>query len=96
MLTHGESDFYITYIDPESHTVRNYFPDFLIKTKDGRWLIVEVKGDNKIDDPVVRAKAEYARKMASDNSFSYYMIKASDASNYGYKALTREDLHLQY
>lgn len=43
MLTHGESDFYITYIDPESHTVRNYFPDFLIKTKDGRWLIVEVK-----------------------------------------------------
>ena len=29
MLTHGESDFFISYIDPTSHTVRKYFPDFL-------------------------------------------------------------------
>lgn len=96
MLTHGESDFYVTYIDPESHTVRNYFPDFLIKTKDGRWLIIEVKGDNKIDDPIVRAKAEYARKMASDSSFSYYMIKGTDAQAYGIKALNNPDHQLNY
>lgn len=89
MLTHGESDFYVTYIDPESHTVRSYFPDFLIKTKDGKWLIIEVKGDNKIDDPIVRAKAEYAQKMAADSSFVYYMIKGSDAQEYGIKAINK-------
>ena len=30
MLTHGQSDFLIRYIDPESHTVRSYYPDFLV------------------------------------------------------------------
>ena len=29
MLNHSESDFYISYIDPISQTVRKYFPDFL-------------------------------------------------------------------
>lgn len=87
MLTHGESDFYISYIDPESHTVRNYYPDFLIKTDDNRWLIIEIKGDNKIDDPVVLAKAEFAKRLASDNQFEYHMIKGSDAGQMGLLAI---------
>lgn len=85
MLTHGESDFYVNYIDPESHVVRNYYPDFLIKTKDNKWLIVEIKGDNQIDNPVVLAKAEYARKLASDSLFNYFMIKGTDAVNLGFQ-----------
>ena len=53
MLTHGQSDFYIQYIDPESHAVRRYYPDFLMQKDDDSWVIVEVKGDNKIDDDIV-------------------------------------------
>lgn len=87
MLTHGESDFYINYIDPDSHTVRNYYPDFLIKTKKGKWLIVEIKGDNKIDDPVVLAKADYARKLAYDSMFEYSMIPGSRAELFGFSAI---------
>lgn len=87
MLTHGESDFYISYIDPESHTVRNYYPDFLIKTSNNKWLIIEIKGDNKINDPVVLAKAEFARRLASDNQFEYHMIKGSDAGQLGLLAI---------
>ena len=87
MLTHGESDFYISYIDPESHTVRNYYPDFLVKTDDNKWLIIEIKGDNKIDDPVVLAKAEFAQRLASDNQFEYHMIKGSDAEQMGLLAI---------
>lgn len=30
MLTHGQTDFYIEYIDPDSHTVKRYYPDFLV------------------------------------------------------------------
>lgn len=92
MLTHGESDFYVNYIDPESHMVRNYYPDFLIKTKDNKWLIVEIKGDNQIDNPVVLAKAEYARKLASDSLFNYFMIKGTDAVNLGFSAISNPPL----
>ena len=35
LLTHGQSDFHLNYIDPETHSVRNYYPDFFIHTKGG-------------------------------------------------------------
>lgn len=61
MLTHGQSKFNVPYIDPETHSLRTYYPDFLIEVRDGNWVIVEVKGAHQIDTDIVRAKAEYAR-----------------------------------
>jgi len=85
MLTHGQSDFLIRYIDPESNTVRSYYPDFLVKMKtdDGseQYVILEVKGDNKIDDSIVKAKASYASQLADANGMVYEIIKGSDAMN---------------
>ena len=81
MFTHGQSDFYVQYIDPESHTIRSYYPDFLIKKDDGSYVIIEVKGDNKIEDPVVLAKQAFAQQMASASNMTYKMIKGSDAGN---------------
>ena len=87
MLTHGQSDFYIQYIDPESHAVRRYYPDFLMQKNDGSWVIVEVKGDNKIDDEIVLAKATAARQRASASDMSYEIIKGSDANEGRYQDL---------
>ena len=87
MLTHGQSDFYIQYIDPESHAVRRYYPDFLMQKDDDSWVIVEVKGDNKIDDQVVLAKAAAAEQRASASQMSYEIIKGSDAGTERYRAL---------
>ncbi len=81
MLTHGQSDFVINYIDPISHTVRSYYPDFLVLLNDDSYLIIEVKGDNMIDDEVVKAKADYATQLASASNMSYKMIKGTDAMN---------------
>jgi type III restriction enzyme len=81
MLTHGQSNFYIHYIDPDSHTLRKYYPDFLIRSENGKWLIIEVKGDNKIDDPVVLAKKYYANQLADGDSMIYKIIKASDINS---------------
>lgn len=81
MLTHGQSEFFVQYIDPESHAIRSYYPDFLFKTADGQYVIVEVKGDNKIDDVVVRAKQEFADQLASASGMKYGIIKGSDASH---------------
>ena len=55
-VTADQTDFYVPYIDPESNRLRKYYPDFLVKMDDGSYLILEVKGDNMIDDPVVKAK----------------------------------------
>lgn len=79
MLTHGQTDFVITYIDPISNTVRNYYPDFLVQMKDGSYVIVEIKGDNKIDDNVVQAKLDYATQLATSSGFTYQMIAGSNA-----------------
>lgn len=47
MLTHGQSDFFIQYIDPDSRTVRSYYPDFIFQREepDGsmKYVIAEVK-----------------------------------------------------
>ena len=87
MLTHGQSDFYIQYIDPESHAVRRYYPDFLMQKADNSWVIVEVKGDNKIDEPVVQAKATAAKQRASASDMSYKIIRGSEANEERYQAL---------
>ena len=87
MLTHGQSDFYIQYIDPESHAVRRYYPDFLMQKDDGSWVIVEVKGDDKIDDKIVQAKAAATRQRASASDMSYEIIKGSDANARRYQDL---------
>ncbi len=78
MLTGGQSDFYIQYIDPESKTVRSYYPDFLLRDISGKYRIIEVKGDNMIDDEVVNAKAESARELTTANDMIYELIKSSD------------------
>lgn len=80
MLTHGQTDFYINYIDPESGGVRSYYPDFLTLDEDGNYTIIEVKGDHMIDDPVVRAKAAYAQQLANASKMKYVVIAGTKAS----------------
>ena len=77
MLTHGQTDFYIQYIDPDSNTVRKYYPDFLVEKTNGDYIIVEVKGDNKIEDPVVLAKEKAAREIATASKMEYKIIRGS-------------------
>lgn len=85
MLTHGQSDFVIPYIDHESHTLRSYYPDFLIQLQDGSYLILEVKADNMIDDAVVRSKQEYASQLATASQMSYRLIPSSTIMNNTFK-----------
>jgi type III restriction enzyme len=74
MLVHGQSGFKVNYIDPESHTVRNYHPDFLVITRDGKSNIVEVKNEWLIEDPVIVAKKEVANRLAANSEFEYEIL----------------------
>lgn len=91
MLTHGQSEFFIQYIDPDSRTVRSYYPDFIFlrDEPDGteKYVIVEVKADNQIDDAVVQAKKDFASQIAVASGMEYQIIKSSDADKRGYRIL---------
>ena len=46
--------------------------------EDGRYLILEVKGDHMVDDPVVKAKEAAAEEIAVESSMKYEMLNGSD------------------
>ncbi len=82
MLTAGQTEFNVHYIDPSSNALRTYYPDFLIELDDGGYLIAEIKGDNMIDDPVTQAKTAYAEKMAEASKMDYILIPSSQAAQH--------------
>ena len=77
MFTSNQGDLSVHYYDPESGRVRQYYPDFFVKMADGSYQLIEVKGDNKIDDIVVRAKAIAAKEMAVASGVEYKMYAGS-------------------
>jgi len=78
MFTGSENGLAVQYIDPESNIIRNYYPDFLVIYKNGTKQVIEVKGDNKIDDEEVKAKAYAAIELSDKSHMDYEMIKSSD------------------
>lgn len=77
MFTSNQGNLSVYYYDPESGRIRQYYPDFLAKMKDGTYQLIEVKGDNKIDDVVVQAKKEAALEMAAASGIKYEMYAGS-------------------
>ena len=62
----------ITYSTGRNKTkIKRYFPDFFVKYKDGRKVIIEVKREDKLNNLVVRNKAEAARAWGVQNGFEY-------------------------
>ena len=78
MFTANQGDLSVQYYDPESGRVRHYYPDFLARLDDGSYQLIEVKGDNKIDDTIIKAKAEAAQEMAVASGIEYKMYAGSE------------------
>ncbi len=83
MFTGSNNGLSVQYIDPESKVVRNYYPDFIALHNDGKYEIIEVKGDNMIDDATVEAKAYAAMELAEGSKMDYNMYKSSDIMKKG-------------
>lgn len=81
MFTSNQGDLSVHYYDPESGRIRQYYPDFLAKMEDGSFQLIEVKGDNKIDDSVVKAKKAAAEEMAIASGIKYLMYAGSRISS---------------
>lgn len=78
MFTSNQGELSIQYYDPESRRIRQYYPDFFAVMEDGSFQIIEVKGDNKIDDLIVKAKAEAASTIAAHSGIEYRMYRGSE------------------
>lgn len=78
MFTGTENGLSVQYVDPESNLIRNYYPDILVFYKDGRVEVIEVKGDNRIDDKEVEAKAYAAMELTEHSKMDYKLYKSSD------------------
>lgn len=81
MFTNEQNGLFIQYADPDTHRIRKYYPDFLVKLNNDTYQIIEVKGDNKIDDNIVRAKQEAAEELAIESHMTYKMIASSTIIN---------------
>ena len=77
MFTSEQNGLFIQYADPDTHRIRKYYPDFLVRLDDDTYQIIEVKGDNKIDDAVVQAKKDAAEELATECNMTYEMIAGS-------------------
>ena len=83
MFTQGQSDFYIQYVDPETFTLRKYYPDFFLEKENGKTYIVEIKGEHMIDSEVVKEKARATKEIASVNTnFEYLLIPSNQIDKY--------------
>lgn len=78
MFTSGQSELAIPWYDPESQSLRNYYPDFVAEMADGKVQLIEVKGAHKLDSPDVLAKAEAARALTDGQSIEYIMYSDAD------------------
>lgn len=85
MLTHGQSEFVIHYVDSETQSVRSYYPDFLIRKQDGSYVMIEVKGEHMIDSQNVKDKKDAAELLGVASGMEYEIIagKQAEAGTYG-------------
>jgi len=82
------NDFYFEYYSPDNKRVARYFPDFLVETTKGRFLVVEVKS-NREKEGYEKNKQEYKGKV--ENLFSEVFAK-----EIGFKEFRQANKNFEY
>ena len=84
----SHNDFYFEYRDPsDDNRVARYFPDFLIETTKGRYLVIEVKAGDEQPE-YERNKREYGR---DSNLFNTVFAK-----EVGFEDFRKHNKELEY
>ena len=70
--------FFISYISPKDGQPHRYFPDVMIKFKDGKRYLIEIKPSLLVEDAVVQAKAKAAINFCNENGMEFRFITEKD------------------
>jgi len=71
-----------------------YNPDLLIKTKDGRVIVEEIKPIHKLSEPKVIEKADAAKKFYAEKNIEYRVITETDIGIEGFNDNILKDLDI--
>ena len=82
------NDFYFEYYSPDNKRVARYFPDFLVETTKGRFLVVEVKS-NREKEGYEKNKQGYKGKV--ENLFNEVFAK-----EIGFKEFQQANKNFEY
>ena len=82
------NDFYFEYYSPDNKRIARYFPDFLVETTKGRFLVVEVKS-NREKEGYEKNKQEYKGKV--ENLFNEVFAK-----EIGFKEFQQANKNFEY
>ena len=93
----SSEEFFIPYICPTDSRYHKYYPDFKIKTKDGRTLVIEVKPEHQTKKPTNINKTK--RSLLKEGlTFAKNIAKWKAAENYckdrGWEFKTMTEKHL--
>jgi len=66
--------FAIMYISPKDNKPHRYFPDLLVKFKDGRKHLIEIKPSSQWKDPINLAKWEQAEKFCRERDIKWLVM----------------------
>ena len=87
--SHGKNylavNFKLDYVNSDGD-ITNYYPDFLVKLKDGRMFIVETKGQEELDLPLkmqrLRTWCEDVNRVPGDGRFGFVYVDQESFEKY--------------
>lgn len=98
ITTDAHNDFYVEYWNPTEQRISKYFPDFLIETDKGRFLVVEVKSGSEKTE----YEANKKRYKVGDNTSLFNEVFAKELGFLDFQKINKDfeykvifDAHLQ-
>lgn len=70
--------FPIKYVSPKDGLIHRYFPDALVKFKDGRKFLIEIKPQNQKSDPINIAKWEAAEQFCALHNLKFVVMTENE------------------
>ncbi|RLC63974.1 MAG: restriction endonuclease subunit R, partial [Chloroflexi bacterium] len=74
----AHNQFYIEYYDEHAGRWRKYFPDFFLRLADDGWMVIEVKREDQVEHPNVKAKDAAALEVFESLNGILYHVKPDD------------------
>src|SRR6056300_1690030 len=65
----SSEELYIPYLSPKDGEWHNYYPDFVINTKDGRVIVVEIKPNYQKTWNINKAKWSFAQELCNKHGW---------------------------